>query len=74
MGKPGTGNYRVISWRIHSHVKRTRGSETSQYPQEEKSIEIPAVAASETGIAQTVSACRRGVVGLSLGLARRVIK
>jgi hypothetical protein len=55
-------------------VKQTRGSETSQYPQEQKSIEIPAVAASETGIAQTVSACRRGVVGLSRGVARQVIK
>ncbi len=31
----------------------TRGSETSQYPVEEKSIEIPQVAASERGTAQT---------------------
>ena len=29
--------------------KRTRGSETSQYPKEEKSREIPSVAASERG-------------------------
>ena len=29
--------------------KHTRGSETSQYPQEKKSIEIPSVAASERG-------------------------
>ena len=29
--------------------KRTRGTETSKYPQEEKSIEIPLVAASERG-------------------------
>jgi hypothetical protein len=55
-------------------VKQTRGSETSQYPQEKKSTEIPAVAASEPGIAQTVTACSRGVVGLSQGIARRVIK
>ncbi|KAF0145056.1 MAG: hypothetical protein FD156_1167 [Nitrospirae bacterium] len=34
-------------------MKRTRGSETSQYPEEEKSIEIPSVAASERGKAQT---------------------
>ena len=33
--------------------KRTRGTETSKYPQEEKSKEIPIVAASELGIAQT---------------------
>ncbi len=29
--------------------KRTRGSETSQYPEEEKSTEIPLVVASERG-------------------------
>ena len=33
--------------------KPTQGSETSQYLQEEKSIEIPPVVASEKGIAQT---------------------
>jgi len=34
-------------------MRRTRGSETSQYPEEEKSNEIPSVAASEGGRAQT---------------------
>ncbi len=34
-------------------MRRTRGSETSQYPEEEKSKEIPSVAASEGGGAQT---------------------
>jgi hypothetical protein len=34
---------------------RTLGKETSEYQQEEKSIEIPLVAASETGTAQTES-------------------
>ena len=34
-------------------MKRTRGSETSQYPEEKKSKEIPSVAASERGRAQT---------------------
>ena len=34
-------------------MKVTRGSETSQYPEEEKSSEIPSVAASEGGRAQT---------------------
>ncbi len=36
-----------------SDVKRTRGTETSQYPEEEESIEMPQVAASERGSAQT---------------------
>ena len=34
-------------------MRRTRGSETSQYLEEEKSTEIPSVAASERGKAQT---------------------
>ena len=34
--------------------ERTRGTETSQYPEEEKSTEMPSVAASERGRAQTV--------------------
>src|SRR5919107_2005729 len=33
---------------VHS-VRRTRGTETSQYPEEEESIEMPQVAASERG-------------------------
>ena len=43
--------------------KRTQGSETSQYLQEEKSNEIPLVAASEEGRAQTVRIRPCGVVG-----------
>ena len=39
---------------ILSGMKRTGGSETSQYPEEEKSTEMPRVAASEIGGAQTV--------------------
>jgi hypothetical protein len=31
--------------------KRTRGTETSKYPEEKKSTEIPQVAASERGLA-----------------------
>ena len=46
---------------------QTRGSETSQYPQEEKSTEIPSVAASERGTAQTDRSDTVGVVGLSQG-------
>ena len=33
--------------------KGTRGTETSKYPQEEKSREIPSVVASESGRGQT---------------------
>ena len=43
--------------------KRTGGSETSQYPEEQKSSEIPKVAASEMGKAQTVGFRAGGVVG-----------
>src|SRR5260370_5124155 len=43
--------------------KRTRGTETSQYPEEEKATAIPLVAASQRGPAQTRSACTPGVVG-----------
>ena len=40
-------------------MRRTRGSETSQYPEEEKSTEIPPVAASEEGEAQTDPSTKR---------------
>ena len=36
-----------------TNVGRTRGTETSKYPQEEKTTVIPRVAASESGAAQT---------------------
>ena len=48
-----------------AHEKRTGGTETSKYPQEEKSIEILQVAASGRRIAQTNHACMVGVVGLA---------
>ena len=42
----------------------TRGTETSQYPQEKKTTVIPRVAASESGGAQTAGVeARRGVEG-----------
>src|SRR2546428_13929285 len=43
--------------------KQTRGTETSQYPEEEKATAIPLVAASERGPAQTGRACTAGGVG-----------
>src|SRR5215468_6804611 len=53
---------------IHERMRRTRGSETSQYPQEQKSTEIPSVAASERGTAQTDCSDTVRVVGLPQGL------
>ena len=40
--------------RITPTGERTQGSETSQYLKEEKSIEIPLVAASESGLGHLV--------------------
>ena len=38
-------------------AKRTRGTETSKYPEEKKSTEIPLVAASERGIVLKFEVC-----------------
>ena len=48
MGEPN-------AWKTHYHVDmgRTRGTETSKYPQEKRTTVIPQVAASERGGAQT---------------------
>ena len=43
--------------------ERTRGTETSQYPEEEESIEMPRVAASEIGRRPNSAPCGQGVVG-----------
>ena len=63
MGKPG-------GWKHPSPSMRepTRGTETSQYLQEEKSNEIPQVAASERGRAQTSPFRGAGVVGPVWGI------
>ena len=55
MGKPGHRN----GW--PSARKGTRGTETSKYPEEEKSNEMPTVAASEEGRAQTIELRLDGV-------------
>ena len=66
----GIGKYEMIrgcpngetQWkRFHYYtfsIGRTWGTETSQYPQEEKIIMIPRVVASESGRAQTVGVAR----------------
>ena len=46
-----------------SDVKRTQGTETSQYLEEEKSTEMSGVAASETDPSPNRSPCGAGVVG-----------
>ena len=43
----------------HHDVGPTRGTETSKYPEEEKTTVIPRVAASESGTAQTVRVTAR---------------
>ena len=44
-----THRFGGIAHRINRCAKQTRGTETSKYPEEEKSTEIPLVVASERG-------------------------
>ena len=53
MGKPGGSNVPSSVNESIVHEKGTRGTETSKYPEEEKSNEMPTVAASEEGRGQT---------------------
>ena len=53
MGKPTTRNGVVLYAESIGVQRYTRGTETSKYPEEEKTIVIPSVAASERGVAQT---------------------
>ena len=69
MGKPTSSNVGVSPGEYIARWRRTRGTETSKYPQDKKTNVIPSVAASERGKAQTgwhVKACMfcaAGVVG-----------
>ena len=60
MGKPFPGNAGKQRSEYIGPLSETRGSETSQYPEEEKTIVIPLVAASERGRAQTSMLASRG--------------
>jgi hypothetical protein len=51
MGKPTTRNGVVSIPEYIGNGRQTRGTETSQYPEEEKENSTPSVAASERGIA-----------------------
>ena len=53
MGQPARIHLRAPQAEHLGLVEGTRGTETSQYPEEKKSTEIPLVAASERGGAQT---------------------
>ena len=56
MGKPTL----FIEYLLAEYIgfeRRTRGTETSKYPEEKKSIEIPLVAASERGLALKLDCC-----------------
>ena len=55
MGEPSGGNAPLPAPERIGRQEATGGTETSKYPEEEKSTEIPGVAASETGPAQTGS-------------------
>ena len=60
MGKPPLVNPEGSTAESIGGEKATWGSEPSQYPQEEKTIVIPLVAASERGTAQTEVLALRG--------------
>ena len=53
MEKSVLGNTRTFQSEYIGLKSHTRRSETSQYPEEEKTIVIPSVVASERGTAQT---------------------
>ena len=49
MGKPTKSHFLVLPAEYIGRIEVTGGTETSQYPEEEKSNEIPQVVASERG-------------------------
>ena len=65
MGKPAWGHAQAPRPEYIGAGSTTRGTETSKYPEEEKSTEIPPVAASERGRAQT-PACAQ-LMGVAAG-------
>jgi hypothetical protein len=50
MGKPGWGHAQSGLPEYIGQVQGTRGTETSQYPEEEKATAIPLVVVSERGL------------------------
>ena len=70
LGNPNGATPQASSLRPAAMRGQTRGTETSNYPEEKKSTEIPSVAASEAGRAQT--AAMRGRQAQSSALASEV--
>ena len=70
MGKPSIFNRIESLPEYIGYGRQTRGTETSKYPEEEKAIAIPLVAASETGTAQTERLAFRGCRTLNMELQR----
>ncbi len=64
-GNPAGGD---AGYPTRKRGKPTRGTETSQYPEEQKSTEISSVAVSERERGQTSGACSAGVVGPRHGM------
>ena len=62
MGKPSAGNAALPRAEYIGTLGASRGTETSQYPEERKSTETPRVVASERGL----SLNRTGVSGHTL--------
>ena len=62
------GETRRVARPVSPQGRPTRGTETSQYPEEKKSTEILLVAVSERGRGQTRGACSLGVVGPQHGM------
>ena len=61
MGEPGGSNVPSLADESIVCAGGTRGTETSKYPEEKKSNEMPTVAASEEGRAQT---CKLRLMGV----------
>ena len=60
LGMPDNESYLGAGYLLAEYIgfkRRTRGTETSKYPKEKKSIEIPLVAASERGLALKLIWC-----------------
>src|SRR5690348_7885399 len=60
MGEPTYRHGYVLYTESIGVQRQTRGTETSQYPEEKKTKVIPSVAASERGEAQTCALVRGG--------------
>ena len=61
MGKPTVRNGTVHIREYIAYMRQTRRTETSKYPEEEKTIVISQVVASERELAQTMLHCTMGL-------------